>query len=135
MSNLRHTSQDGFTLIEVLVALAILSVSLGVLMRVMSVNLERVRVNQSDTTATLLLQSVISGLGQTIPLQAGVVEGHFSDGFDWRVEIAPYGTEADQTAWIVAPYAVTAFVIWHQGLRDRFVTAQSMRFGPKEARK
>lgn len=132
MSNQRSGETEGFTLIEVLVALAILSISLGVMLQVFSANLDRMHRNQAASVASALLQSTVDALGKTIPLQTGAKEGEFSPDYRWRLEIAPYGTEEDQKVWPVAVYAVAIKIFWGNADRPKSLSVQTLRLAPKE---
>src|SRR6266446_10742791 len=117
MSNHAKNSSDGFTLVEVVVALAILTVSLVVLLRVFSAGLDRLRVNQSESVASLLLQSLISGVGKTVALQAGVEEGDFPQKYHWRIEIVPY--DDNEKSSPVSAYSVVATVVWQEAQNQK----------------
>lgn len=102
----------GFTLMEVLVALAILSLSLGVLLAVFSQSLDRVHRNQLDLRARLLAQSLLEEIGS---VKLGQTHGQTADGLTWTLDVKPFGTSADRNSWRPLPVKVTADVEWHKG--------------------
>ena len=107
--------ERGFTLIEVLVALAILAVSLAVLLQIFSSSLDRVREDRNESVASALVQSLLARVGAEIPLREGEKHGTYSNGFRWTVQIAPYGNAEDRKAWPVNAFTVKAGVTWRDG--------------------
>jgi general secretion pathway protein I len=127
----RAQREGGFTLIEVIVALAILAVSLGALLKIFSSHLIQTSEMEAETVANSLLQSMLNGLGKNQPLVDGDTAGRFTNGFTWRLHIAPYGTPEDQSAWSVSAHQVVAEVDWMNGGRPRSATLETLRLAPK----
>lgn len=108
-------SQRGFTLVELLVSLAILAVALGVLFTSISGALDRARESKNEMVATSLVQSLIARAGTERTLQDGTTSGAYTNGFAWRLRVSPYGDDDDRKAWQVAAYVVEASVSWRHG--------------------
>lgn len=125
----------GFTLIEVLVAFAILALALGVLLQVFSGGLENARVSEAYTTAALLAESKLAAVGAEEPLAEGQSEGRFDDRFRWRVDVRPYeegrSGAADPDAWPVSAFEVAVTVSWDQGDEERSVSLSTLRLAAK----
>lgn len=113
----------GFTLIEVLVALAVLGLSLGVIMQIFSAGLDRARKTEARAIAVQLAESKLAAVGVEEPLTEGMTSGEFDNRFRWRVLVQPYepaGGEADgdepgggnETKVLVRAYAVNVRVFW-----------------------
>src|SRR5882724_1278804 len=81
--------QRGFTLIEIIVALAILAVALGALFQSFSTGLRATVVSDRQEAAVMLAQSLLDRIGQNIPLAAGEQAGVSEDGLRWSIAIAP----------------------------------------------
>lgn len=122
----------GFTLLEVLVALAILGVSLGVLLGTFSAGLERTRQAEDRQRASALLQSLLAGAGTESPLVEGETGGTTPDGWRWRLRVVPYGSAEDLEAWPVAAREVTAEVVWPGIAGERSLAFTTLRLAPKE---
>ncbi|OYW45794.1 MAG: hypothetical protein B7Z08_00100 [Sphingomonadales bacterium 32-68-7] len=90
-------AKSGFALVETLVALAILSVMLGVTFETVSRSLRAANEAQARRLAMLEARSVLAQVGATIPLVAGVAQGD-SGRWSWRVEIAPEAGQASTQA-------------------------------------
>jgi general secretion pathway protein I len=117
--------ESGFTLLEVLVALAILAISLGVLIPVFAGTLDREAALADQKTAAMLAQSKLDTVGSEIPLADGVSDGTFSNGFSWHIEIAPYKFE--YTSRLVTPMLVTLTVKWPAKNGSRSLTLKTIR--------
>ena len=96
----------GFTIIEVLVALAIVAVSIVAIGSVMSTNVRGVRSLEQHVT---LMQAVRSVMTAELPPRAelgfGTLSGRTS-GHQWKIDVGPMGEEWDaagaDVAWIPA---------------------------------
>lgn len=117
----------GFTLIEILVALIILGLSLGVIMQIFSAGLDRARKTEARAVAVQLAESKLAAIGIEEPLTEGVTDGQFDERFRWRVLVQPYrpaggapngdqpGDDTDETTALVHAYAVNVRVFWSDG--------------------
>jgi len=120
----------GFTLIEVLIALAILAGSLAVLLAAISFALDRRREARADQAATLLLQSLMTRASTERPVQTGETSGEVPGGIHWDVRVSRYGSQNDRASWPVNAYSVRASVRWHgtSGVREKSLT--TLRIAP-----
>jgi len=81
--------QRGFTLIEIVVALAILSVALPALFQAFSGGLRATTSTERRTAAVMLARSLLDRVGADIPLAPGEQTGVTGDGRHWRIAMAP----------------------------------------------
>jgi general secretion pathway protein I len=114
--NSRH--QRGFTLIEVVVAFAILALSLGALYESFGGALRRSATATRRELAALRAESLLAefrGSGGLLPTPRN---GRDSEpAFEWRVTAKPYPAElSDESAWKTE--AVTVEVFWGQQRRQ-----------------
>ena len=124
--------ERGFTLVELLVSLAILSIALGVLFGAISDSLDRVRKGRDETLATSLTQSLLARTGTERPLDIGETAGIYSNGTRWRLVIRPYGNEDDAKARRITAYLVRATVIWRDGDTDHSRSLTALRLVPPQ---
>ena len=89
MSRTRR-KDGGFTLVEVLVAFAIVAVSLGALLQIFSGGLRSSRTAEAYATAALLAESKLARIGIEEPLEEGDTTGVFDNGFEWQSTVSPY---------------------------------------------
>ena len=83
---LRITNPEGFTLIEVIVAFTILSVTLVMVMQLFSAGLKASRASSDYTRAVIYAKDIMEQI--TDPPTDD--SGEFEDGFFWETEVTPY---------------------------------------------
>jgi general secretion pathway protein I len=127
-----RNQEAGFTLPEIIAALAILTVSLSVLFGLLSDGLRSTSRAEALAEATSLVQSLLDRVGTEMPLRPGTTTGEFADRFRWRLQIEPYGDAADRRFWPVNPHRISATVAWGDGLQERSVALTTLRLAPKE---
>lgn len=89
LANRRH--QRGFTLLEVIVAFALLALAMSLLLGSLSGASRQVRESADSSRATLHAQSLLAQLGAGDVLQPGRQEGSFEgDRYRWQLDIAPF---------------------------------------------
>lgn len=115
----RRPGSRGFTLIEVLVAFALVALILGAALRLVSGGLNDSDAAERHTLAVLVAESRIAELGATAPLEPGVSEGTADDDYRWRREIRRLDGEDDDPLPL---YAVTVDVVWDDGPGVRLAT-------------
>ena len=126
----RPKSESGFTLIEMLVALAIVAISMAVLLNVIADNLERTRRARDETVAMSLVQSLLAQSSSGTP-QPGVATGRFGNGFSWRLQTEPLAGAEERAAWPVDAVRIAATVSWRDGSETGSRTLSTIRVIPK----
>ncbi len=99
-------SQAGFTIIEVLIALAVVAVSILAIGSVMSTNVRGVRVLEQHVA---LMETARAVMAAEVPAHArlafGSLSGKMND-YPWRIEVSPLGQGWDapgtEAPWIPA---------------------------------
>ena len=98
--------QHGYTLIEVIVAFALLALGLTLLLGTFSGATRQVRGAADGGRAALHAQSLLDELDMDAPLRAQQREGDFEDGtYRWRLDVHPWQEAAADTA-AIAPVPV-----------------------------
>jgi len=109
--------ERGFTLVELLVSLAILTIALSVLFGTISSALDRTRKSRDEAVAASLAQSLLARATVAPPV-LGETYGTYANGFRWQLAVRPYGNAADAKAWHVSAYQMRATVLWPGGTRS-----------------
>lgn len=127
--------QQGFTLLEVLVALAILAVTLGVAMAGFSGNLAFSARIDDQRRALMLAQSLLAAAGRSEPLEPGMAEGMAEDGLRWKRRISVYLPQEEEAGaqsprLPVAAYQVSVDVSWGGEGTGRSVALTALRLRP-----
>src|SRR5690348_7246913 len=111
----RCKRERGFTLIEVLVAFGILSLTLVALLQTFSHGLRSIDAAERNLIATMLMRSILDDLDTEIPIVAGERSGDIDDGYRWRTRIARSQTIAPVTTaqWTYLPYEIELEIAWN----------------------
>ena len=118
----------GFTLLEVLVAFAILALSLGVLMQVFGTGLRAAVVAEEYTQAAMYAESILAAVGADEALAEGGEAGRINDIFSWRSTVEPYASEDLELEELrVDAYRVAVEVSWEESGRVRSVVLETLR--------
>lgn len=84
--------QNGFSLLEILVAFAIMAVSLTILLQVFAGGMRGASITQQYQLAAVLAQTKLEAVGHTINLEAGEQSGSFAayPDYAWTLSFEPY---------------------------------------------
>lgn len=98
--------QSGYTLIEVIVAFAVLALALTLLLGTLSGAARQVRWSADAGRAALHARSLLDQVGIGEALQPGQRNGTFEDGrYRWTLEIAPYADASRPVPATIEPGA------------------------------
>lgn len=78
---------QGFTLIEVLVAFTILSLTLAALFALLSAGARNTQVADEYSRAVVLAESKMAELGVSEPLRSGLTVGRFDSTYQWELRM------------------------------------------------
>ena len=123
---------EGFTLLEVIVALAILSISLTLVLRTLSGGFHYQQQARTLADATQLAQSLLARVGVDLPLQPGIQNGTVPSGLLWQIQIAPYGSSAEQRDWPAAAYVVSVEISSPPVTQKPITVLNTLRLGPRD---
>jgi len=125
---------EGMTLIEVLVAFIVLSVTMAVIMQIFSGGMRNARLADSYSRAVFLTESKMAAVGLERPLMAGEDSGQVGGEMQWRVSITPAEDDATTNALLmpVRLYLVRVTATWGDDGRERHVELTSLRLGPRQ---
>ena len=128
MTNRARVSERGFTLIEVIVAFAIVALALSALFQIFSTGLRGSVVTENYNMAVLLADSKLAGIGIEEPLEAGDQSGTFDNGFRWETNVRPYDDGGSTfTPGAIQAFEVTVTVEWGGVVRERTVSLVTLR--------
>jgi general secretion pathway protein I len=122
---------DGFTLLEILVAFTVAALLLSAGMRALSVDIGGVAQSRAQTEAVMLASSALEEVGVTIPLREGDQTEPVGGGFVRRIVIARATIDIKGEGPPQAiPYDVDSTVAWTSGGRERSISLRTIRLGP-----
>ena len=129
-----RSGENGFTLLEVIVALAVLAISLTLALRTISGGVYYQQQARTLADATALAQSLLARIGGDLPLRQSVESGALANGLGWQVQIEPYGSASERREWPVAAYAVSVRIVQRQNAEKPVYVLETLRLGPRESR-
>ena len=131
---MEHRRQEGFSLLEVLVAFVILSISLGVLLQVFATGLRNAGTADDYTQATLYAESILAAIGRETPLSEGQHSGPINDRFSWRGTVSAYADNMpDLENTRMRAWRVNVEVFWRGLTQTRSVMLETVRLTPLES--
>jgi prepilin-type N-terminal cleavage/methylation domain-containing protein len=121
----------GFTLIEVVISLAILGAGLMVIIELFAGGLRVGRASGEYTQATQYARMKMGELALKPPAAEGVEEGEFDESYRWkaetrRVDLLPFEKDIDFKP-PVELFHIKLDVIWKSGLKERSMSVESYR--------
>lgn len=126
--------QAGFSLLEVLVAFAILAISIGVLMQVFSNSMRAASVTRHYSNALIIAESQLAKAFSESPLEAGSDSGIVDDFYHWDLSVSPYlpPVEGYEKA-LFLPFQASIMVSWGEGSnQQRSITLDTLNLGRKQ---
>ncbi len=126
---MRRKRNRGFTLIEVLIAFAILALVLGVVFRTLSSGLSHERTAIMATARVLAARSILDRLGVNLPLEEGMIEGQLTTGDVWTLRVSLFEPAAsDETD----PGPLNAYLadLLVKGEDGRMLRLKTLKLGP-----
>lgn len=127
----------GFTLIEIVVAMAILGIGLVMIVELFGGGLRLGRTSAEYTQAVSYARMKLEEVSLAQSLDEGLQEGEFDRDFRWRVEVKKVdliparGIETDYRP-PVDLYQVRIDVLWKSGSRERSAGLESYRVFKRE---
>ncbi|HHH38725.1 MAG TPA: type II secretion system protein [Sedimenticola sp.] len=134
---LRAWRQQGFSLLEVLVAFAILSLSLGILFQIFSTSVRGTLVSEGYNQALIVARSTLARVGRETALEEGALEGEVDGIYHWQLRMTPYAEEGAQEGPAPGPakaYRVAVTVAWKAGQKTRRVKLETLRLATASGR-
>jgi general secretion pathway protein I len=121
-------------LLEVLIAFAIVAVSLAALMRATGFGIAAVHTSSRYEDALSRARSHLAGLSAGVETLPDARAGDDGDGFRWRLDVRPYelprvATTGPAPAATPMLYRVAVTISWTEGATTHSVTLTSNRLG------
>jgi len=112
---LKINKQQGFSLLEILIAFSIMALSLSILLKIFSAGVYTASVAEEYTTAVQIAESLMARTGVETRLQASEASGLENEKYDWLVTVSPFEFNpegADASALTASLFKVSVTVAW-----------------------
>jgi general secretion pathway protein I len=121
----------GFTLLEVLVALALLGIALVVILQLFSANMRAITASDSYAKAVMTAESRMREVLDDDQISEKTWSETTNDGY--RIDTSIAGTEKKRTENLpVQLLEITVTVNWTDGNKDRTLSLKTMKLIPKK---
>lgn len=127
--------QQGFSLLEILIAFSILAFSLTILLNIFSSGLRRAIVSEEYQQAVIIAQSKLAAAGVEEALVNGSQEGDVEEKYFWQVQAQSFDLDAmglDGGEQNVMPYQVTVVVEWLAGKNNRQLELTTIKLSKEQ---
>lgn len=124
--------QKGFSLLEVIAAIAVLAIAFAALMQVAGSSLSLTARANERTQAALRARTLLDGAFVMDPVQEGETEGRFDDTYRWRMNVSRYqlpGARPDTEGADSPLYRLDLDVIWGRDDEERHARFSTLRMG------
>ena len=131
---------DGFSLLEILVAFTLLAVAMGVLMQIFSRGVNGASLADRYAKATMYAESKLATVGIEDELKESTAAGKFDDDFSWALTVRPWQDPLPKEQSVVDYEKLMPTQLYEIALnvsftsddhRERAVTLSTLRLGPK----
>jgi general secretion pathway protein I len=133
---IRMIKKNGFTLIEVVVALAILGIALTAIIELFSGGLRLARTSVEYTKAINIARMKMEEITSQQKIKEGVNEGKYDDTFRWQVgikrtDILQIEKDSDFKPPIEL-FQIRVDILWKSGAKERSASVESYKAGKLE---
>jgi len=137
---IRSSSQKGFTLLEILLAISILGVALAVIMQQFSAGLRIANTSKTYTTAITYAKQKLEEFQLQQEIEETEESGSFDDGYSWRITIMPYedyleeeGDDEDLFEHLpLEMFRLDSVVSWMEGEKEKSVLLSTLKTVKKQ---
>ncbi len=129
---IRRPCDEGFTLIEIIVALAILGVSFALAMELLGTGVRSAKASQDYTNAALLARQKMAEIAVTSSLTAAAGSGDFGGGFRWASEVRAVADQRDELP--ARLYQVRVRVTWPARAGEKSLDLYTLRMAVDESK-
>ncbi|SKB98284.1 prepilin-type N-terminal cleavage/methylation domain-containing protein [Luteibacter sp. 22Crub2.1] len=130
----RIARQNGFSLLEVIAAIAVLAIAFAALMQVAGSSMSLTARANERTQAALRARSLLDGAFVMDPIREGDSEGRIDDTYRWRMNVSRYQVPGvrpvpDGAMAAAVLYRIDLDVMWGPEGSERHARFSTLRMG------
>ncbi|SDG09305.1 prepilin-type N-terminal cleavage/methylation domain-containing protein [Dyella sp. 333MFSha] len=130
----RIARQNGFSLLEVIAAIAVLAIAFAALMQVAGSSMSLTARANERTQAALRARSLLDGAFVMDPIREGDSEGRIDDTYRWRMNVSRYQVPGarpvpDGSMAAAVIYRIDLDVMWGPEGSERHARFSTLRMG------
>jgi general secretion pathway protein I len=127
-STRKNRNEDGFSLLEVIIALAIMAIGFMTVLQLFSGSIKSTEMSDQYLKAATLANSKMGEL-ELMDFPANEVSGVFEneENFSWEIETRPYSSELNEAGGDVNLSELILRVFWKDGKQDRQLELNTLR--------
>ncbi|WP_459990801.1 type IV pilus modification PilV family protein [Methylosoma difficile] len=134
---MKANKQQGFSLLEILIAFSIMALSLGILLRIFSGGVNTAIVAEDYSAAMQIAESLLDRVGVETDLAAQRSEGTEADKYRWQVTVEPFDFNPNGnplTLSTVQLFKISVAVEWGEDEQNpRRLDLQTLRLASQPA--
>jgi general secretion pathway protein I len=122
--------QAGFSLLEILVAFAVMALSLGVLLRIFAGGTRMAITADEYSRAMVVAESLFASVGMETPIQPGESSGEVDEKYHWTLTVTPYPVDEELSPpgnLPAKPFWVELHVEWGEADEQRSFDLATLR--------
>ena len=125
--------QQGFSLLEILIAFTIFVSSLAIILNSVSTGLKQAATLDEYTQALMIADSQLARVGKEVTLEEKNLTGIAFEKYHWRTLISQYTDfeETQNTQNLLKAYKVDVSVEWQEGKDKRIVELNTLKLTAK----
>ncbi len=132
--------KDGFTLLEIAIALAILGIGLMVTIELFSGGLRSNRIAGEYTKAAQYARIKMEEIHAKPPIKEMEEEGEFDNTYRWRTEFKKWNVLPEEKEGTITPSVellqVKVLIFWKSGIKERSIAVETFKtIKPEDAEK
>ncbi len=121
----RSDRRAGFTLIEVLITLAVLATAITAIGALVAAGVKGTRATEEHLLMTQTVRSIMTSLPDARDLNIGTMSGE-TGGFRWRLDVAPYASSLVDPR-VATPWVPLSLVLTVQAPGGRITQVSTVR--------
>lgn len=126
-------TNSGFALIEILVAVSVLTISLVVIFQLFSGGLKSRQLSEKYARGVFHAREKMNEILLSPDLSEGEIQGEFDDAYEWQAVITRVVTDADEEKNLpVSLMSIWIRINWREGEKEKSFVIDTLKTAEKE---